>query len=40
MIPDTLKTQISQSLYREAIYINKFLQYRDVKFYQKYLEEL
>ena len=40
MIPATLKTQISQYIFREAIYINKFLQYREDKFYSKYLEEL
>ena len=40
LIPDNLKTQIARYLFREAIYLNKFLQNRDDRFYTKYLEEL
>ena len=41
ILPNTLKTELAQDMYRDAILIHgKFLQDRDENFYAKYLEEL
>ena len=40
ILPSTLKTQLAIFLYQDAIFVNRFLQDRDDKFYSKYLEEL
>ena len=40
ILPDSLKTQLAKFMYKDAIYMHKFLQDRDENFYAKYLEEL
>ena len=40
VLPSTLKSELAQVLYKDALLVNNFLRNRDDNFYAKYLEEL
>jgi CRP-like cAMP-binding protein len=40
VLPSTLKSELAQVLYKDALFVNNFLKNRDDNFYSKYLEEL
>ena len=40
VLPSTLKSELAQVLYKDALFVNNFLKDRDDNFYSKYLEEL